>query len=356
MYNIQCNREEPYAEAIATFVKQEFPVFVSPQDQALLDLLTDAILATGKVRLGPKPSPESQVAIRQIITYWTARNEPIPFLVAWGSEKPDGSGVDMAEVLAYKTLACLQHRVRLYYEPGVTINIRVEDASAPHLFFDRKEQARTDAAVYTSGFVNLAGVLGVADFINVRPESTMTTEEQFNAEADYILPAMANHVAFPENETYRAALLPFGWKTPLSNATIGFYLDRYEKLYPDKSPEDQRYILARYFAGALARHSLKITGVNPDWQGKFLELAFTAPTPGIGADRALRRVYYRTVPSNITSNHLPAWRGKGYLRINGEVSAALASYNSLPVGLNPNVITLSNGVVSQNVQADYVVI
>jgi hypothetical protein len=322
-----------------------------------LDLLTDAIIASGQVRFGPKPSPESLVAMREVISHWTAKGEPIPFLLGWGSEKPDGSGVDIAELFALKTLSCLNSRVKAYYPAGLQFNIRVEDASAPHLFFERQEAARREAALYTNGFVNLAKVIGVDSFVKVLPESTMTTETSFNIQADGILPVMEQHVNAPEDAAIRQHLLAFGWKVPLSNETIGYFRDRYAKLYPDKTEAQQKHLLARYFAGALARHSLGITGVDKAWQGKFLELSFVQATPGIGADRSLRRIYYRTMPSNITSNHCPAWRSKGYLKINGEVTASLASYSHLDgLTFNPNVITLTDGTISQSVQADYVIV
>lgn len=347
---------DPYSETISTYLKREFPVLVQKNDTSLLDILTDAIIASGQVRFGPKPSPESQVAIREIISHYLNSQFPIPFLVPWGSEKPNGSGIDIAEMMALKTLSCLHHRVSTYYAPGVIFNIRVEDASAPHLFFDRQDEARAEAARYTNGFVKLPFILGFDHFIKVIPESVMTSEKVFNAKADEILPYMEKHLANPLNEEIRLRLLTYGWKTPLSPETIGFYFERYAKLYPEKPQTEQHYILARYFSGALARHALGITGVDKNWGGKFLELSFTSPTPGIGSNRALRRLYYRTMPCSITSNHIPAWRAKGYLKINGEITSALASFNDKSIVYNPNIITLSNDTYTQDIQADYVVL
>ena len=350
---IICDLTEPYSQEIALFIKREFPMLANKGDT--LELLTDAIVASGQIRFGPKPSPESLVAIREVITHWTSKGEPIPFLIGWGSEKPDGSGIDIAELMAMKTLNCLQHRVQQYYAPGVRFSIRVEDASAPHLFFDRQEQARIEAAHYTAGFVQLSRVLGINDFVKVTPESSMISEDTFNRKADEVLPVMEGHVNEPHNELYRATLFNHGWKVPLSTDTIGYYLDRYAKLYPDKDQKARNHLLARYFAGALARHALGITGACKEWGGKFLELSFVAPTPGIGVHRALRRIYYRTMPCSITSNHMPAWRAKGFLKINGSVTASLTSFNNHELSFNPHHVTLTDGSTSQEVQADYVV-
>ena len=358
MLNIKTNLADAYANSIVTFIKREFPVFVQPKDHALLDLLTDAIVGTGQVRFGSKPSPESLVSMREVISHWTNLNAPIPFLIGWGSEKPDGSGIDLAELFAMKTLNCLNARVKQFYPQGVQFNVRVEDASAPHLFFERREAARKEAALYTNGFVNLAKVLGVDSFVKLLPESTMIEEATFNKEADSILPFMEQHVNDVNNEGIRYQLARLGWKVPLSNDTIGYFTDRYAKLYPELTKAQQMHLLARYFAGALARHSLGITGIDKAWQGKFLELSFVQPTPGIGTHRALRRLYYRTLPCSISSNHVPAWRGKGYLKMEhgDEVSASVISFNCLEgLNFNKNVITLTDGNISQDVQADYIV-
>lgn len=230
---IECDLTEPYAESIALFIKREFPILAKHGD--LLELLTDAIIASGQIRLGPRPSPESLVAIREVITHWISKGEPIPFLIGWGSEKPDGSGIDIAELMAMKTLSCLHHRVSQYYHPGVVFSIRVEDASAPHLFFDRKEQARIEAAHYTAGFVNLARTLGINSFVKITPELSMISEETFNHKADEVLPAMEAHVENPTDEIVREYLLKFGWKVPLSFETIGYYLERTPSSIPIKT-------------------------------------------------------------------------------------------------------------------------
>ncbi len=355
MYDITCNQLDPYKEAIALFFKSEFPVLVNQGDSQMLDLLTGAIIASGKVRFGPQPSPESQVAIREVISHWMAKGEPIPFLVPWGSEKPNGTGVDVAELMALKTLTCLNHRIRKFYSAGAVFRIRVEDASAPHLFFDRVEAARREAALYTNGFVTLAKAIEVDKFVNIVPESTMTTEQDFSRKADEILPVMSEHVINPSNQWAIDKLAAFGWRVPLSADTLGYYLERYAKLYPDKSGEEKNFILARYFSAALARIALGVTGVHKDWGKEYLELSFAQPTPGIGANRGLRRLYYRTMPSHITSNHMPAWRAKGYLKINGHVTASLTSFHDTELEFNPNVVMMSNGELSQDVQADYVV-
>lgn len=366
-YNIQCSLQDPYSGVISTFIKKSFPNFLKAKDKSTLDLLTEAIVGSGQVRFGPKPSPESLVSIREVISFWMQRNQPIPFLSAWGSEKPDGSGIDVAELFALKTLSCLNSRVKQFYSPGIQMTIRVEDASAPHLFFEDMDAARKNAAVYTQGFINLVRALGIANtsgtdnsFLNILPETKMTSEAAFNARADEILPVMEAHLSNLSDEVVRGKIREFGWREPVNQETVDFYFDRYSRLYPSKSEAEHRYILARYLSGALARHSLKIMGVDASWERMYLELSFAPPAPGLDAGRAKRRLYYRTLPSSITNNHCAAWRSKGYLKISSnspdEVNVQLTSFNKVQeLDLNDNVIYFSNGEVSQEVKADYVV-
>jgi hypothetical protein len=354
-YSIE-STNDPYDGHIRQFLISNFPNVTGASTGDILDLLTEAIVATGQIRYGPRPSPESLVSIREVISYWINRQHPIPFLVPWGSEKPDGSGVDIAELMALKTLKCLQDRVHRHYVPGVRFVIRLEDVSAPHLFFDRPDQARKDAALYTDGFDNLVTILGLRSFITPFKESSKVSESAFNEMADSIVPIMEQHIMFPTDMGVTERVVRTGW-SPSSEETISHYLKLYTSLYPDAPASMRVHRLARYFAGALARIKLGITGKDAAWEGMNLELSFSGPVPGIPADRAKRRLLYRTMPSSITANHIPAWRAKGYLCCNEEsTSAKLSSFRDPPSALNTHDVVLHGNGISQMVQADYRVV
>lgn len=354
--SISC--DDPYREVISQFVRAELPGhFVSTQSE-LVDQLTEAIVATGTTRFGARNSPESQVAIRDIIRYWTALDRPIPFLVPWGSEKPNGSGVDIAELMGLKTLISLDERIRAHYSPGSYINIRIEDASAPHLFTERAEQARKDAALYSKGFMNLIHLLNKDNVFTAKPESAKVTEQQFNDEANRYWPVLFDHIMFPLDPTYTARLKTISWDKPLADDTKAFYMSRYEKLYPELDKTEHKRIMARYFGGALARKKLGLNGDNDTWGGKFLEVSFTSAVPGIAPDRSLRRVQYRTIPSSITNLHMPAWRAKGYMKIlnDNHAKPGIIAFSE-PMPYNPLAITLHSEEtgITQDIQADYII-
>jgi hypothetical protein len=347
---------DPYSKVINHFVLTQFPQKLCVNNPDLIDLLTDEVLGTKQTRYGPKPSPESIVAIRDIIRHYVSQRLPIPFMVPWGSEKPNGSGIDVAELSALKTIHALQNRISSHYQAGAVFNIRLEDASAPHLF-DDKDEARKNAKLYTDAFVKLVYVLGIDGFVKAIPESTLTTEETFNAEADSIVPYMEQALKalqFGNEAEGKALLQSLGWSGSITQEMRDYYYGQYAKLYPHHSIEGHIKILARYFAGSLARYRLKIRGDAPEWQGKFLDLSFPAPIPGT-AQLFNRRIYYRTVPSEFTSNHMPAWRAKGYLTINNdnEATPKLGSFFEQRT-YNTHCMKLRRDNVEVKVQADYI--
>lgn len=354
------NSTDPLASLFAKAAYLDFPQQGLRDHCTLVDLLSYEIVGTNKIRLGPKPSPESFVEMRKTISTYVKADKPIPFMIPWGSEKPDGSGIDLAELAALKTLKALQARISSHYQPGAQFNIRIEDASAPHLFYFRADEARKEAALYTSGFVDLLKILQL-DFIKPKPESWLISENEFNADADNVLGRMipyvnsilAHRVA---GEAESEAVRELGWKSELTIDTCESYLAQYDKMYPSMERSQKVHILARYFSGALSRGRLKLRGDEAEWNGDFLDLTFVQAAPG-SAQNFPRRVYYRTCPENMTSNHIPAWRAKGYFKVSEDGDSAvtkLASFNALPPNLHSNVLTFSNGTIETNVTADYI--
>jgi hypothetical protein len=249
------NQDDPFNTILKQFVIKEFPNNFLTGSSDLIDLISDELISTKCLRYGPKPSPESQVAIRNIIRHYTPTNQPIPFLIPWGSEKPDGSGVDIAEISALKTIYNLNERVKHHYHPGFIFNIRIEDVSAPHLFNEDMQKARDNAELYSSGLVNLIKVFGLDHIIKGIRESTLIDEPTFNSTADSIIPYMEKYlIALFENDMVSAELAfdnlqSQGWKGAISKDTRQYYMDRYTKLYPGMSDINKIKNFADIFQG-----------------------------------------------------------------------------------------------------------
>lgn len=235
---------DPYSPLIAAAIAREFPTqLVSGQDE-LVDVVTTEILGSKQQRYGPKPNAESQVAIREVIRFNVNQGTPIPFLVPWGSMKADYSSVDLAELWGLKTLRCLNARVAGHYAPGATFNIRVEDASAPNIFYDRAEEARAASAVYADDFIAMMEILELYPMIQIVRESLHVTEEEFTAEAETILPVMQMVLSDPANIHAHKQLGELGWKGAITDNMKRFYFTQYDKLYPG---DPNSFVVRKWF-------------------------------------------------------------------------------------------------------------
>src|SRR5436190_389180 len=355
MYQIQPSTD-PYFRLIAQSIAREFPTNFHGHAIDVVEVLTAEILGTKQQRHGPRPSPESLVAIRNVIRNNVREERPIPFLVPWGSLKPNWTSIDLAELWALKMLQCLRGRVAAHYPPGVVFNLRVEDASAPNIFFDKQEQTRIASNIYSDDFEQLIKVLELHEMIVPVRETSIVTETFFTAEAEHILPFMLSYLSLPDEAgTAFTRLQELGWRGTIPPLMKQFYLELYVRLYPDDTDDQKLYRLARYLSGSLARKRLGMSGVPQRWDLGHIELSFMPIVPGTEQFFG-RRVYYRTLPSAITRNHIPPWRAKGFVVITGEdeVRQRLASFNE-PQEYNPNTVTLVNGDKEVTVQADYIV-
>lgn len=356
--------EEPFHKAITSYVQESFPHSVKPSSSQLLDLLTDEIVGTNSIRLGPKPSPESLVAIRSTIKHKLAEGKPIAFSVPWGSEKPDSSGIDIAELSALKTLGCLNERIKRHYSPGAAFGIRFEDSSAGALFSNEHDQfvAYQTARGYVSQFEALVEILEL-NSVKSLAESKIVTPLTFTRAVESFLPIFRSYLdelclsdsGEVKTGSSHAALSDIGWSTGgIKAETAWYYLNQYNKLFPKQTFDEHLETLARYFCSALVRHKLGLRSGAAEWSGKFIDLAFCQSPPGV-EDYLSKRVIYRTLPTCYTTQHLPAWRAKGYLAINSEDKACpkLASFNH-PQEYYKHSFTLVNNNKQVTIQSDYI--
>ena len=74
--------------------------------------ISNILMGTKKTRLGAKPTAECQSAICNVIQKKVKRSLPVPIVIAWGSEKPQGTALpDIAEIGALKVLQSLHEHL-----------------------------------------------------------------------------------------------------------------------------------------------------------------------------------------------------------------------------------------------------
>lgn len=354
MFTIQAssNQARTAISTLVTVLLQSAAAMVSTKAPDIVKI-REEILGTKNTRNGARPGDEACAKIDKVIAHYVSLQQPIPLVVPWGSEKPNGGGPDLAEVMAIKAMEELNRRVTELYPQGLVFNIRLEDASAPHLFYYRMEQARKDARHYTDCFVALTRVLSVDHIVRPWVESQHTTEELFNAKADEYLPTFENyvHALYMQTDTsaVEAELSKWGWRNGcISKTTVEFYLNCYSHNYPDMTLQQHLHIMSRYFAAALARRTLHLTGAEKEWGDNYLQFDFGNP----GRGTSPTRIHYRTIPRNYTSGHIPPWRAKGYIKIEGgEPIPKLCTFRDERT-FTPGIVTLTSGTETVSVQAD----
>ena len=353
--------EDPNGPVIADFMRMEFPEVINGQQESAVDGVVTEFIGSRQVRLEGRPSPESEVAMRTVVRECVRRGQQIPVLVISGPKKPVAdASIDIAELSALKTLACLNKRVQVYYPPGIAVRIRFEDATGYYLE-KGVDGLHESMERYIGDLCTLIRILGY-DFIEPVRERSLVNPEQLHLAADKNYPLILDYLweseSVPEDKWQSLAswqrLNEIGWQGSITRQTRKFYRNRYRSIFPDLNEEERLIRIAKYFGITLARYQLHATGVSSDWPGHF-QINFAPPIPGDPKALATTRLYYRTVPRSHTSKHLAFWRAKGYLSLNGSAKISLAGFHE-KLEFNPFAVVFSNGKETVSVRSDYVLV
>jgi hypothetical protein len=313
-----------YQGQIESFIGREFPQLASGRIEDLVDAITEEIVGTKQVRLGPRPSPEALVKIRAAVRNASYHQRPLPILIAAASIKlPLGRRIDVAELSALKQLSCLQARVQRHYAPGISIRIRMEDLT--ELVISRNVgNIKSIIREYGDSFQALVEVLGYDKFIKLVPESSQADEVEYLRRAANLAYVFEKHLRDTEGQTQperSAELAEAGWYGTLSYEQREYFKGRYRRLYPTMPESEFIPEMARYFAATLARTQMGLTGADAS-AGPRVDISLVPPQPDTPPHAA--RVYYRTAPLSNTSQHLAHWDAKGYLKINEQNQTRIA--------------------------------
>lgn len=341
---------DPYLQSIVNMAEMEFPGAKTKDRCAVFEAVSEELVGTKQHRFGPTPSPESLVAIREVVLQAINAGKPIPILIPWGGSKQGPWDLDIAEVMALKQVKCLIERVRHHYEPGVDVRIRLEDLTDNVMFADVPGwSAKTKR--YTDTFSNLHDMLMPSQSM-VMLESRLVDPKTHANLVEFNGAHILKVLDLPEDQRESAIKhqIP-DWSGSLPDEQLDFYRRAYIKFYPDETNEQRDARLATYFGSAIARFMLGSTGAAPYW-GKYITLAFT----GIPWSKAGRRIYYRSIPERYTNQHRAPWIGKGYVRINGRTATpAIAGFNGDGLNFVPARLRFVSDFANITVDADYVV-
>lgn len=218
--------------------------------------------------------------------------------------------MDIAELSALRVLACVQRQVKELHPAGLDIRLRLEDNTGYYL------EGKSDGVVnsiekYITDMCSLIRVLGYDDFITPIRESSIVNYDIFADDATALQPFFYNYLMESEiesvdnweNITSYKTLAGFGWKGIIPPEMREYYHHRYRILFPDMTTLERVEAIAKYFSSTLARHRALSTAVDPNWNGRFIQIAFTPPVLGEPLGLINTRIHYRTVPLTHTKKH-----------------------------------------------------
>lgn len=357
---IQTVNTSGYGALICSYFEKNFPNVAKPSTESLLEIISALIIGTKDTRYGPAPKPEYQVAIRKVISEAISRKEPIPMLIPWGGRKAYGyDSIDIAEVAALYQIINLDHAIRMYYEPGIRANIRIEDVGALWLY--QKDDVNS-VSRYSDDFKKLVHILkGDTKLVPIKEGQLVDMSAYFeNAQInsdkiyEYLMISDLTRTlgSGPAFEVLRAT----GWHGTIPFEQREHYISMYRRIEPSITDDEANRKLSDYLGAAKARIDLKGTA-KPETDYGFIQVSFTPPVPGSPASVSGNNVYYRTVPLKDGRTHISPWRAKGYLAITGnEVHSKITSYGNqeLIETLECDAVTLSHEKLSVDVRVDFV--
>lgn len=338
----------PFKQVIANFLAQEFPGSVS-NAEAVFEAVCAEVFGTKQHRYGPMPSPEQQVAIREVVRSFMDSGDPIEVLVPWGSSKQADVTLDVLELSALRSIHCLSERVKRHYSPGINVSIRLEDATDMVLF---NPSYYDKINTYAATMVNLVKALQYSE-ITVKRETELMSTADFHEHVHTLSPWIAEYIEASDRygsekamdgEAYQT-MKRLGWKGNIPLEQREYYKRSYRIFYPDRSEKEITEEVAIYFACSLVRRLMNGTGAPA---GGHIQLCYNLPVPGIPWKMAANRLYYRTVPERFTNRHKAPWIGRGYIEIAGDNSCKikLADFNQPPADLQSFCFTVGDADVN----------
>jgi hypothetical protein len=308
--------EDPYSDAICSFMQLEFPTS-SISHQNIIEGVVQSFLGTKCRRLGPLPNIESQAEIYKRVRSAIKSDMPIPVLIPGASVKvppQKDDNIDLAEFAMLQMLVSLQREVQKYYSPGIDFWYRAEDLTELVLSPDTP-YIEAKSFRYSTNLEQLAQVLRIKDFFKVIRESKFVSKSNFVNYAMNLIPDfkkyLDNSTGLPNSNPKGEQFLKLiNFQGLISPASREFFRARYRRNYPEMPESLYNLEMAKYFAACITRKNLKATGDSYGWA---LQLSFSPPQPDMPL--VAPKVYYRTVPRNHSELHISPWCARGVLKI-----------------------------------------
>lgn len=361
MLKLTYHTEAPeYSGIIQKFIGSKNPAFHA-HAESKVEAIMNILMGSRNIRLGPKPSIESQFAMRQVVRNSIRDRQKIPILIPAGPKKTISNyGIDVSELSMLNILNCINEGVKAHYHIGLEYVIRLEDLTAKVL----EPGTESDVTYYIRQFTELVGALGYNESIKPWPESSHKDSHNFIPFVNKYIPLFTQYIGHrrAQNITDQgdAEKLPSfhrlnqnGWSGWIPDEQMDMYIHKYSKLYPELTEDDCILLMCKYFASALARKNLKMTGVRNHWNNGNIEIAFLNPN---NHDLGSTRLYYRSIELKNSKRAIPFWRSKGFIKIyeNGNIKISSATFKEVEdMPLYKGTLVFQRDDYEAHVRADF---
>jgi hypothetical protein len=271
---------------------------------------------------------QSRAEIERLVARFVSKGKPVLCLINWSPKKHwvsgEESAIDVAELVALRTLFEIHTAARQVYDPGVHFHLRVEDVE--HAFMCAGDDGlEEDMGRYATRLNATVEILGLRTAFSVVRTASLARDsrelEAWHSRLEQNLSALRAYWyeserkgldGFEQYETYQA-LERLGWRGQIPREMRDFYLGRIQRGRGLNAPtEDAAERALRNFAGILLHHQEHLLLIGDDTP---VIVSFVTQPPGTPLHLALNRVSLKFAPSRLcrTISGAPPWSVKGCL-------------------------------------------
>ncbi len=284
-------------------------------------ILNTLIGTTGTLRLGAKPSIQTQSEILKRIHEKVRNGKKLVISSAWGTIKTlplKNRSVDIAEYLALKQFLALSNAIKKVYPPGVCFNIFLGDSYYKYLY-----GVDPDIEKYCEDMEKLAMPYDELRVIRLSTlcKKNVNWEQQckvnFEVLYKYWIDTEGLLAEQHENRLSYKEVNMLGWVGKITPAMREFYLKRMAQLYPSESYEFWVKKIVDFFAYGLMISQNDLMGRKNIETSTVDACLLRVPPPDLPRGLYSNRLRFRISPEVVMKSSAPPWTVSGIIKLEG---------------------------------------
>jgi len=336
----------------------------------VINSIVDILVGSLKTRIGPEPDKEQRKLFCDIINFYVQANIPIDTILTWGPKKffngQEENHIDLSEVLSFQTLMLLNNKIKSVYTPGLQIYLFIENFEGKFIEGDHLENifdsyiGELEKLVKILRMSKIIRIIRTQDLILVNynfEELTAQLKKNYDCLSKYWLESEELGIDNSEKlESYKK-IEKLGWFEKIGHDTRDYYIGRLNKILGNTKTHLQKVdMTVRLLACVLVHRQYDLFKINN--KSEPVKLSFLKIS---GGPKKLMngRIDVRTIPTNISKNHISPWSSKGCLRMkNNKILPVLRRYNEVmknQKNLNDGEITIEGSNLKISLKTNFLV-